>query len=129
MNREFRIFLPFCKMLSMVLFPFPRRVVVCLLLIVASGRSYGQVSDSIAKKVDRVFSEWDKTNSPGCALAVVKNGKVIYTRGYGMSNMEYAIAITPGSIFHVASISKQFTAACIQRLALEGKLSLHDDVR
>jgi len=94
-----------------------------------SGRGYSQVSDSLAKKIDRVFSEWDKTNSPGCALAVVKNGKVIYTRGFGMSNMEYAIAITPGSIFHVASISKQFTAACIQRLALEGKLSLHDDVR
>jgi len=113
----------------MVLFPFLRRLVVCLLLIVASGRGYGQVSDSLAKKIDRVFSEWDKTNSPGCALAVVKNGKVIYARGYGMSDMEYSIAITPASIFHVASISKQFTAACIQRLALEGKLSLHDDVR
>jgi len=113
----------------MVLFPFLRRALVCLLLIVASGGSYGQVSDSLAKKIDRVFSEWDKTNSPGCALAVVKNGKVIYARGYGMSNMEYSIAITPASIFHVASISKQFTAGCIQRLALEGKLSLHDDVR
>jgi len=113
----------------MVPFLFLRRAVVCLLVIMMSGRGYSQVSDSLAKKIDRVFSEWDKTNSPGCALAVVKNGKVIYTRGFGMSNMEYAIAITPGSIFHVASISKQFTAACIQRLALEGKLSLHDDVR
>ncbi|HVU99508.1 MAG TPA: serine hydrolase domain-containing protein [Puia sp.] len=113
----------------MVPSPFLRRVVVCLLLIVVSGRGFSQVSDSLAKRIDRVFSEWDKTNSPGCALAVVKNGKVVYTRGYGMSNMEYSIAITPASIFHVASISKQFTAACIQRLALEGKLSLHDDVR
>ncbi len=110
-------------------FPLLRRVLVCLSLIAASGPSFGQVSDSIAKKVDRLFSDWDKTNSPGCALAVVKDGKVNYTRGYGMSNLEYAIAITPGSIFHVASISKQFTAAAIQRLALEGKLSLNDDVR
>jgi CubicO group peptidase (beta-lactamase class C family) len=113
----------------MVAIPFKGLVIVLLLSIAGLGRSYGQVSDSLAKKIDRVFSEWDKTNSPGCALAVLKDGKLIYTRGYGMSNMEYAIAITPASIFHVASISKQFTAAAIQRLALEGKLSLNDDVR
>jgi CubicO group peptidase (beta-lactamase class C family) len=89
----------------------------------------GQVSDSLAKKIDAIFSEWDRTNSPGCAIAVVRGGKVIYSRGYGMSNMEYAVGITPGSIFHVASISKQFTAAAVQRLALEGRLSLNDDVR
>ena len=113
----------------MVAFPWSRLLVLSLLLIALPGRSHSQVSDSLAKKIDRVFGEWDKTNSPGCALAVVKNGKVIYSRGYGMSNMEYSIAITPASIFHVASISKQFTAAAIQRLALEGKLSLNDDVR
>lgn len=109
--------------------PVPRLIVVCLLLIAGAGRINGQVNDSVAKKIDRVFSDWDKTNSPGCALAVLKNGKILYTRGYGMSNMEYSIAITPASIFHVASLSKQFTAAAIQRLALEGKLSLNDDVR
>lgn len=113
----------------MVAFPLSRPLVLCLLLVAGFAPGYGQVNDSLAKKIDRVFSEWDKTSSPGCALAVVKNGKVIYSRGYGMSNMEYSIAITPASIFHVASISKQFTAAAIQRLALEGKLSLNDDVR
>jgi CubicO group peptidase (beta-lactamase class C family) len=113
----------------MVAFPLSRLLVLCLLLVAGFAPGYGQVNDSLAKKIDRVFSEWDKTSSPGCALAVVKNGKVIYSRGYGMSNMEYSIAITPASIFHVASISKQFTAAAIQRLALEGKLSLNDDVR
>jgi len=113
----------------MVAFPSARLLVLSLLLIAMPGWSHGQVSDSLAKKIDRVFSEWDKTNSPGCELAVLKNGKVIYTRGYGMSNLEYSIAIAPASIFHVASISKQFTGACIQRLALEGRLSLNDDVR
>ncbi|HEY4335581.1 MAG TPA: serine hydrolase domain-containing protein [Puia sp.] len=109
--------------------PFKRVILGVLLVVAGFGQGYSQVSDSLAKKIDRVFSELDKTSSPGCALAVLKNGKVIYTRGYGMSNLEYSIAITPGSIFHVASISKQFTAAAIQRLALEGKLSLDDDVR
>jgi hypothetical protein len=48
---------------------------------------------------------------------------MLYSRGYGMSNLEYSLAITPASIFHVASISKQFTAAAIPRLSMEGRLS------
>ena len=91
--------------------------------------AYSQQPDSLAKKIDRIFSEWDRTNSPGCSLAVLKDGKIMYERGYGMSNLEYNIAITPVSRFHVASISKQFTAAAVVRLSLEGKLSLNDDIR
>ena len=90
---------------------------------------HAQLADSFIKKVDAVFAEYDKTNSPGCALAILKDGKIIYERGYGMSNMEYNIAINPSSIFHIASISKQFTAAAIIKLSLEGKLSLNDDIR
>jgi CubicO group peptidase (beta-lactamase class C family) len=100
---------------------------VCLLLI--SCYAFGQPDEKLTQRIDSIFSRWDRTNSPGCALAIVKDGKIIYKRGYGMSNLEYNIAITPASLFHVASISKQFTAAAIQKLALEGKLSLHDDIR
>lgn len=91
--------------------------------------TYGQIPDSLIKKVDIIFAEFDKTNTPGCALAILKDGKIIYERGYGLSNMEYNIAISPSSIFHIASISKQFTAAAIINLSLEGKLSLNDDIR
>lgn len=91
--------------------------------------AHAQLADSLMKKVDAVFAEYDKTNSPGCALAILKDGKIIYVRGFGISNMEYNIAITPSSIFHIASISKQFTAAAIIKLSLEGKLSLNDDIR
>jgi CubicO group peptidase (beta-lactamase class C family) len=90
---------------------------------------YGQIPDSLSKKVDAIFAEYDKTNSPGCALAILKDGKIVYKRGYGMSNFEYNIAITPTSIFHIASISKQFTAAAIVLLSLEGKLNMNDDIR
>jgi CubicO group peptidase (beta-lactamase class C family) len=101
---------------------------VCWSLI-SFCNAFGQLQDSVIKKIDLILSEWDKTNSPGCSLAIVKDGTIIYKRGYGMSNLEYNIAITPASIFHVASISKQFTAAAILRLAQEGKLSLDDDIR
>ena len=88
-----------------------------------------QVTDSLTKKVDAIFAKYDKPNSPGCALAILKDGKTIYKKGYGRSNLEYGIAISPSSIFHVCSVSKQFTAAAIIKLSLEGKLSLNDDIR
>ncbi|MEO6313791.1 MAG: serine hydrolase domain-containing protein [Chitinophagaceae bacterium] len=88
-----------------------------------------QLDDSLVKKVDAIFAEYDNSSSPGCALAILKDGKIIYKKGYGMSSLEYHIAISPASIFHVASLSKQFTAAALIELSLEGKLSLNDDIR
>lgn len=81
------------------------------------------------KQVDAIFAPWDGTTTPGCAVGISKDGVLDYARGYGMSNLEYDVAITPESIFHVASISKQFAAFSIALLAQEGKLTLEDDVR
>lgn len=81
------------------------------------------------QKVDAAFTPWNSTATPGCAVAISTDGVLDYARGYGMSNLEYDIAITPESIFHVASVSKQFTAFSIGLLAQEGKLSLDDDIR
>ena len=88
-----------------------------------------QLSDSLNKRIDSIFADYDKINSPGCALAILKDGKIVYKKGYGISNLDYNIAISPSSIFHVASLSKQFTAAAIVLLSLQGKLSLTDDIR
>ena len=80
-------------------------------------------------RVDRIFAQWDQPNSPGCALAVMRDGQIIYQRGYGQATLEYDAPITPATIFHVASVSKQFTAFAITLLAQEGKLTLDDDLR
>lgn len=79
--------------------------------------------------VDRLFSQWDKPDTPGCALAIVKDEKIIYKRGYGSANLEHGIPIKPNSVFYVGSVSKQFVAISIAMLAKEGKVSLDDDVR
>jgi CubicO group peptidase (beta-lactamase class C family) len=79
--------------------------------------------------VDRLFARWDRTVSPGSALAVMKDGRIIYKRGYGMADLDHDITITPATVFHVASVSKQFTAAAILLLEQDGKLSVDDDVR
>lgn len=81
------------------------------------------------QQVDEAFSIWDHDQSPGAAVSIRRNGKVLYEKGYGQANLEYSIPITTESIFHVASISKQFTVFSILLLAQEGKLSLDDDIR
>jgi CubicO group peptidase (beta-lactamase class C family) len=83
---------------------------------------------SLTEKLDRLFIAWDRPDSPGCALAVIKDGKIIYKRGYGIANLEYNVPITPSTVFHVASVSKQFTAFAVAMLAAQGKLSLDDDI-
>jgi len=80
-------------------------------------------------RIDAIFADWDSRDSPGASVAVVHDGEIVYQRGYGMSNLEHGVPITANSIFHVASISKQFTDMCIAMLALEGRLGLDDDVR
>jgi len=86
-------------------------------------------ADVTTTQVDAIFAEWDKSNSPGCSLAVYRDGAVVYARGYGMADLEHRIALSPSSVFHIASVSKQFAAASVLLLAREGKLSLDDPVR
>ncbi len=86
-------------------------------------------ADEKTDKVDKLFSKWDSTVSPGAALAIIKDGKIIYKRGYGMANLEHNIPLTSTSVFRIGSTSKQFTASCIAILALQGKISLDDDIR
>jgi len=86
-------------------------------------------ADKTFTRIDTLFSEWDKPNSPGCALAIVENGKIIYKKGYGMASLDHGIPIKPNTVFRTGSIGKQFTAACILILEHKGKLSLDDNIR
>ncbi|MFQ4140861.1 serine hydrolase domain-containing protein [Chlorogloeopsis sp. ULAP02] len=84
---------------------------------------------SLITKVDELFIQWDKPDSPGCALAVIQNGETIYQRGYGMANLEYKIPISFNSVFDIASNSKQFTAICIVLLARQKFINLDDELQ
>ena len=100
-------------------------------LLVSCGE--GQLSapqktdDQLA--VDALFGEWDKPGSPGASVAIIREGKIDYSSAYGEAQVEYGIPITPETIFHVASITKQFTAFGIALLAERGELDLDDDIR
>ena len=102
---------------------------VLVVLLVPCGGTAQTLGPDMAKQVDKLFAKWDRADSPGCALGVYRNGQVVYKRGYGMEDLNEDVHITPSTVFHVASMSKQFTAAAIVLLAQQGKLSLDDEVR
>lgn len=83
---------------------------------------------SVESQVDALFARWDRSDSPGCSVGVFRDGEIAYARGYGMANLEYGIALSPRSVFRIASMSKQFTAAAVAILAEKRKISLHDEI-
>ena len=85
--------------------------------------------DESAKKAEAFLSQWDKNDMPGGSVGVIKDGKLIYKRAFGMASLDYDVPNTPATLFNVASASKPFTAMSIALLAQQGKLSLDDDIR
>jgi len=78
--------------------------------------------------VDALFASI-APGDPGAALGVYSKGKLVYAKGYGIADMEDGRAITPQTQFHVASVSKEFTAFAIALLARDGKVDLNADIR
>jgi len=107
-------------------FLFNRRCLLILAILIFSITFLA--ADQKTDNVDKLFSQWDTTVSPGAALAIIKDGQILYERGYGMAKLEDNIVMTPSKIFDIGSVSKQFTAACIAFLVREGKISLDDDI-
>jgi CubicO group peptidase (beta-lactamase class C family) len=83
----------------------------------------------LADKVDALFAKWDSPDSPGCALATIQDGEILYKRAYGMADLERNIPLSPASVFDLGSTGKQFTAMIITILARQGVLSLDDIVQ
>ncbi len=97
-------------------------LVVVLLPLLLAG-------DEKTAQVDKLFAAWDTKTTPGAALAIIRDGRIIYERGYGMAKLEDDIAMTPSKIFDIGSVSKQFTAACVAILVHDGKIAVKDDIR
>ena len=84
---------------------------------------------TLESKVDALFDVYIGQDKPGVVLAIIKDGSVIYKKGYGMANLEHDIQITPSTVFDIASVSKQFTGFAIAKLSFEEIISLDDDIR
>ena len=102
---------------------------VSLACSLSASTLWSMPQDDRTARMDETFKEFSPPGSPGCAVGVYHEDKIVISRAYGMANLDHDIPLTSTSIFHVASLSKQFTSAAILLLAQDGKLSLDDDVR
>jgi CubicO group peptidase (beta-lactamase class C family) len=99
--------------------------VLAACLTASSCVAPGRASDA---RVDPLFAAWNRPDSPGCGVGVSRNGAVIFEGGYGVANLERRTPITSSTVFHLASITKAFTAMSVLLAADRGLLSLDDDV-
>ncbi|XOV92184.1 MAG: serine hydrolase domain-containing protein [Bacteroidota bacterium] len=106
---------------------------ICLILFPVIGticfECKQETSRELEKSIDSIFVEYDNRERPGAAVSVVKDGEVLFSKGYGSANLEYDIPVTSSTIFHIASVSKQFTVFSILLLVADGKIGFDDDVR
>ncbi len=94
----------------------------------SAGAQRWTLEESVRTQIDEVF-DFVNVGDPGCALGVVQNGQMAFAKGYGLANLDWGIPISPSTAFDIGSVSKQFTAAAIALLEIDGVLSIEDEVR
>ena len=87
-----------------------------------------EAKEDLAGRLDRIFAEAYPAAGPGAAVIVVRDGKTVLRKGYGLANVELSVPIAPEMVFRIGSVTKQFTAAAILKLVEAGKLSLSDEI-
>lgn len=100
------------------------------LLVPIFTSTYAQnnsIEDTI-QNLDKLFSKWN-TSTPGAVVIISRNGKFLYQKAFGLSDIEHNVINTFETVFEAGSVSKQFTAAAVLLLIQEGKIALHDDIR
>src|SRR3954451_9750350 len=101
------------------------RVVLGILLLAASvACGAGDPSEVEAY----IRAQRDRHNIPGLSLAVVRDGRVVYTSHSGLANVELGVPVTADTLFQIQSVTKTFTATAVMMLVEEGKLSLDDPI-
>jgi CubicO group peptidase (beta-lactamase class C family) len=98
------------------------RIAVMTTLLICVGSVYADAVD------DLVEAEMKQQHIPGLSIAVVQDGKIVKKRGYGFSNVEQQVAVTPQTVFQSGSLGKQFTAALVMLLVEDGKIGLDDPI-
>ena len=103
--------------------------IALLAAFLAAPVAASQSAPSPERQVDALFAPWNRPGVPGAVVGVIRDGKVLFTKRYGMADIERGVPMTPATEFFIGSMSKQFTAFAIHLLAKDGKLTLDDDVR
>ena len=109
------------------MYPHKQTPAILALILLLSTTCLAQ--DSFEKKIDEyLLTQMKAQQIPGVALAVVRDGKIVLARGYGLANVEHQVPVKPETIFQSGSTGKQFTATAVMMLVEEGKLSIEDKI-
>ena len=101
------------------------RLQTLAVIFVIAFPCFAQDTANIDKAVNEILT---RTGAPSASIAVVRDGKILYTHAYGTANLETRTPASPQMRYSIGSISKQFTAAAVLMLAEDGKLSLDDKI-
>ncbi len=106
----------------------PTLLVVCL-TVIPFLLSSQKIDKKLGAAINLILSDCCDGDRPGAAIGIVKNGELVYSRGYGAANLENGISFTPETVSDIGSVAKQMTDFAIVLLAQQGKLSIDDDIR
>ena len=107
-----------------------KRVLIVAILVTSSVVAHAQTLSvsELSERVDLLAKQALARPVAGISIAVAHNGRIVFARGYGLANIEHSVAVTPDTVFHIASVSKNILTGVILRLAEENKLRLDADV-
>ena len=88
-----------------------------------------EIALSPSEQMDKLFDFWNRLDQPGFAVVVVKDGQVAYQQVFGLACQEHAVAITPKTVFNIATAAQPFVGMAVAMLEKQAKLSLEDDLR
>jgi CubicO group peptidase (beta-lactamase class C family) len=99
-----------------------------LFFALSSLAAFTQPPPMVEKKLDSLFSSYFTAGEPGGAVLIVKDGKTLYKKGFGIADLQTKEPVTTQTLFNIGSISKTFVAYGILNLVKQGKLSLQEDL-
>jgi len=116
--------------MTMISFPLRTlRLLTLLFLCLAAAQITSAQNANIEQTIDKyVVTEMARTKIPGVALAVIKDGRPLVVKGYGLANVELNVPVKPGTIFQSGSMGKQFASAAVMLLVEEGKIDLDEKI-
>lgn len=106
-----------------------RIIIIYFFTLLSVSTSAQQLTNLDEQFVDSVMEANYRPGEPGAVLLIAKEGKPVYRKAYGMANLELNVLNNPEYVFRIGSMSKQFTAICVLKLAQEGKLNLQEDIK
>jgi CubicO group peptidase (beta-lactamase class C family) len=106
-----------------------QRMLFIFFITLSTSTCAQQLSKQDEQFVDSVMNANYPSDKPGAVLLIAKKGEPVYRKAYGLANLELNVPNRPEYVFSIASMSKQFTAVCVLKLAQEGKLNLQDDIK